>query len=131
MTRPITWWRLYRGKVWHVGWSGDAAACGTEPEGSPEYVGERAPVNARTCGDCISTVRHMYALTAAAEEGDPRRTFDPWAAGEALIAAECGPEVDDVVDAVIHCGDCPHVEHAGPCDDPLGDPCTCFVAAEG
>ena len=89
MSRPVTWWRLWRGKVWHVGWAGDAAAaCGTEPGASAEYVGERAPVNARVCGDCVATVRHLYALVLAAEAGDPRKPFDPWAAGEALIAAE-------------------------------------------
>lgn len=108
MPRPITWWRIYRGKVWHVGWAGDAAACGKEPAGSPEAVGERAPVNARVCPDCVPAVRHLYAVVFAAEQGDPRKPFDPWAAGEALI-------VDDVVDAEIVCGDCGQVDHEGAC----------------
>ena len=72
MARPVTWWRLYRGKVWHVGWAGDAAACGTEPGTAAEYVGERAPVNARVCGDCVATALHLYALAQAAQMGDPR-----------------------------------------------------------
>ncbi len=88
MPRPVQFWRLYRGKVWHLGWAGDAAACGTEPGQSAEYVGERAPVNARVCGDCVSMALHLYALAQAAQMGDPRKTFDPRAAGEALIAAE-------------------------------------------
>ena len=90
MSRPISWYRLYRGKVWHVGWAADAAACGAEPGAWAESVGERAPVNARICGDCVSTVRHLYGLVLAAEAGDPRKPFDPWAHGEALIAAEDG-----------------------------------------
>ena len=129
MARPVTWWRLWRGKVWHVGWAGDAAACGTEPGAWAERVGERAPVNARVCGDCAAAVRHLYGLVLAAEAGDPRKPFDPWLAGEALIAAED----DGVVDAEIHCGDCEHVEHVGLCPgrvegDPLDEPCMCFVA---
>lgn len=72
MARPVTWWRLYRGKVWHVGWAGDAAACGTEPGKAAEYVGERAPVNARVCGDCVSMALHLYALAQAGQMGDPR-----------------------------------------------------------
>ena len=56
MPRPITWWRLYRGKVWHVGWAGDAAACGKEPAGSPEAVGERAPGGSMLVLDALSEV---------------------------------------------------------------------------
>lgn len=128
MPRPVSFYRWYRGKVWHVGFAQDAAACGSERPTDAETVGERAPVNARACGDCAASVRHLYGLVLAAEAGDPRKPLDPWAAGEALIAAE-----DDVVDAEIHCGDCEHVEHVGLCPgrvegDPLDEPCMCFVA---
>ena len=128
MPRPVSFYRWYRGKVWHVGFAQDAAACGSERPTDAETVGERAPVNARACGDCAASVRHLYGLVLAAEAGDPRKPFDPWAAGEALMAAE-----GDVVDAEIHCGDCEHVEHVGLCPgrvegDPLDEPCMCFVA---
>lgn len=120
MSRPISWYRLFRGKVWHVGFAQDAAACGSERPADAETVGERAPVNARVCGDCASAVRHLYGLVLAAEAGDPRKPLDPWAAGEALIAAEdilcvtCGrPDhegrlcaADDLVEWP--CGSCGH-----------------------
>ena len=116
MARPVTWWRLWRGKVWHVGWAGDAAACGTEPGAWAERVGERAPVNARACGDCAASVRHLYGLVLAAEAGDPRKPFDPWAAGEALIATEGGVRAEDgVIDVPIVCGACGQPEHEGTC----------------
>ena len=129
MPRPVSFYRWYRGKVWHVGFAQDAAACGSERPTDAETVGERAPVNARACGDCAASVRHLYGLVLAAEAGDPRKPFDPWAAGEALMAAE-----DDVVDAEIHCGSCDHVEHIGPCTLVEGSritkPCDCYVTGE-
>ena len=111
MARPITWWRLYRGKVWHVGWAGDAAACGTEPGTTAEYVGERAPVNARVCGDCVAMALHLYALAQAAQMGDPR-TPERGLIGVPGVPL---PEVDDgVIDAeIVECCDCDNPEH-GP-----------------
>lgn len=90
MPRPVSWFRWYRGRVWHVGFAQDAAACGSERPADAEMVGERAPVNARVCGDCAAAVRHLYGLVLAAEAGDPRKPFDPWLAGEALVGAEGG-----------------------------------------
>lgn len=130
MSRPVTWWRLYRGKVWHLGWAGDAAACGTEPEGKPEYVGERAPVNARVCGDCVATALHLYAMAQAGQMGDPRsKTVDRWAAGEAILDAE-RPRVGD---DEWPCGNCGHANFDHDCDDgtcvvtkaDTGDQCPC------
>ena len=91
MPRPASWFRWfrwYRGRVWHVGFAQDAAACGSERPADAETVGERPPVNARVCGDCAAAVRHLYGLVLAAEQGDPRKPFDPWLAGEALIGSE-------------------------------------------
>lgn len=131
MARPITWWRLYRGKVWHVGWAGDAAACGTEPGTTAEYVGERAPVNARVCGDCVATALHLYALAQAAQMGDPRTPER----GLIGVPGAPLPEIDDgVVDAEIYCGSCDHVEHIGPCtlveSNRITKPCDCYVTGE-
>ena len=38
MSRPISWYRLFRGKVWHVGFAQDAAACGSERPADAEAV---------------------------------------------------------------------------------------------
>lgn len=90
MARPVSWYRVWRGKVWHVGFADDAlAACGYPRPDSAETVGERAPVNARVCGDCVLTALHLYALAQAGQMGDPRKTFDPCAAaGETILAVE-------------------------------------------
>lgn len=122
MSRPVTWWRLYRGKVWHVGWAGDAAACGTEPGKTAEYVGERAPVNARVCGDCVSMALHLYALAQAGQMGDPRTPER----GLISVPGAPLPEADDgVVDVEIvdECCPCPcdNPEHAGYC-------CDCYLS---
>lgn len=132
MPRPVSWFRWYRGKVWHVGFAQDAAACGSERPADAETVGERAPVNARVCTDCVAGVQHLAAMVNQAQLGDPR-TAGRGPSGEPGAPL---PEIDDVVDAEIHCAYCEHVEHVGLCpgrieDDPLDEPCTCFVAAEG
>ena len=72
MSRPVSWFRLFRGKVWHVGFAQDAAACGSERPADAETVGERAPVNARVCGDCVASALHLYGLAQAAQMADPR-----------------------------------------------------------
>ena len=72
MSRPISFYRWYRGKVWHVGFAQDAAACGSERPADAEAVGERAPANARVCGDCVTASLHLYSLAQSAQMGDPR-----------------------------------------------------------
>ncbi len=72
MPSPVSWFRLYRGKVWHVGFAQDAAACGSERPADAETVGERAPANARVCGDCVTAALHLYSLAQSAQMGDPR-----------------------------------------------------------
>ena len=67
MPRPVSFYRWYRGKVWHVGFAQDAAACGSERPTDAETVGERAPVNARVCDGCVSMALHLYALAQAAQ----------------------------------------------------------------
>ena len=131
MPNPVSWFRWYRGKVWHVGFAQDAAACGSERPVDAEAVGERAPANARVCGDCVTASLHLYSLAQSAQMGDPRKTFDPWAPGEALIASEDAETVDD--DDPVFCIECPHlIDRHGPLgcrehddSDPLDGPCPC------
>lgn len=126
MPRPVSFYRWYRGKVWHVGFAQDAAACGSERPTDAETVGERAPVNARVCGDCVATALHLYALAQAAQMGDPRTPER----GLIGVPGAPLPEADGVVDAEIHCGSCGHPEHDGLClairDEPIGL-CPCGV----
>ena len=72
MPNPVSWFRWYRGRVWHVGFAQDAAACGSERPADAEAVGERAPANARVCGDCVAAALHLYSLAQSAQMGDPR-----------------------------------------------------------
>ena len=72
MPRPAWWYSLFRGKVWHLGWADAAAACGSERPADAETVGERAPINARVCVDCVASALHLYGLAQAAQRGDPR-----------------------------------------------------------
>ena len=72
MPNPVSWFRWYRGRVWHVGFAQDAAACGSERPADAETVGERAPANARVCGDCVAASLHLYSLAQSAQMGDPR-----------------------------------------------------------
>lgn len=129
MPRPVSWFRRFRGKVWHVSFTDDAlATCGKARPADAEYVGERAPVNARVCGDCVSMALHLYALAQAAQMGDPRTPE------RGLIGVPL-PEVGDgVIDAEIYCGSCDHVEHIGPCTLVEGSritkPCDCYVTGE-
>lgn len=115
MSSSVTWFRWYRGRVWHVGFAQDAAACGSERPADAETVGERAPVNARVCGDCVTSALHLHAMAQVGQMGDPRGTYDPWAAGEELLIAQGGVRAaDGVVDAPIvaadewPCGSCGH-----------------------
>lgn len=116
MPRPVSWFRRFRGKVWHVSFTDDAlATCGKARPADAEYVGERAPVNARVCGDCVSTALHLYALAQAGQMGDPRTPER----GLIGVPGAPLPEVDDdgVVDAEIEeCGPCGHPGHICRCD---------------
>ena len=116
MARPASWYRLFRGKVWHLGFADDTlAACGSERPTDAETVGERAPVNARVCGDCVATALHLYALAQAAQMGDPR-TPERGLIGVPGVPL---PEVDDgVIDAeIVECCDCDNPEHKSICCD--------------
>ena len=111
MSRPVSWFRWYRGKVWHVGFADDAlAACGSERPADAEAVGERAPVNARVCGDCVSMTLHLYALAQAGQMGDPRTPE------RGLIGVPGAPLPEAEVDQCI-CGH-PGVDHDGGCEWP-------------
>lgn len=133
MSRPVSWYRRFRGKVWHVGFTDDAlAACGKERPADAETVGERAPVNARVCGDCVAMALHLYALAQAAQMGDPRTPER----GLIGVPGAPLPEIDGVVDAegdLDSCIVCLHPldwHSAQGCRgrdeaDPLDGPCSC------
>lgn len=129
MSRPVSWYRLFRGKVWHAGFAQDAAACGSERPADAETVGERAPVNARVCGDCVASTLHLYALAQSAQMGDPRSGKRP----KDIPAEVTLPKVGD---DEWPCGQCghPNLDHDvddGTCtvqdtdDDLSDDPCSC------
>ena len=110
MPRPISFYRWYRGKVWHVGFSDDAAAaCGKERPADAETVGERAPVNARVCGDCVAMALHLYALAQAGQLGDPRTPER----GLIGVPGAPLPEVDQCI-----CGHPPGDHDGGWCEWP-------------
>jgi len=138
MSRPASFYRWYRGKVWHLGWTDDAAACGSERPQDAETVGERAPINARVCVDCVASALHLYGLAASAQANDPRHVREPI---EALIErsslgtpeakalrASVNPEtVRRIVEAANTlatrdpdewpCGSCGHANVDHDCDD--------------
>ena len=111
MPRPISWYRLFGGKVWHVGFAQDAAACGSERPADAETVGERAPANARVCGDCVTAALHLYSLAQSAQMADPR--CDKGANNIPPIATLL-PKVDD---DEWPCGNCGHPNLDHDCDD--------------
>ena len=73
MPRPVSWWRLYRGKVWHVSLAGDPAGmCGQDAEVHAERTTTYPPVNARICSDCTTAALQLYEITQGAGSADPR-----------------------------------------------------------
>lgn len=125
MSRPVSWYRLFRGKVWHVGFAQDAAACGSERPADAETVGERAPVNARVCGDCVASALHLYSMAEAGRMGDPR-TPKSEPASDGLVHISGGGPVS--ISGVYYtaatrdpdewpCGQCGHPNLDHDCDD--------------
>ena len=110
MPNPVSWFRWYRGRVWHVGFAQDAAACGSERPADAEAVGERAPANARVCGDCVAASLHLYSLAQSAQMGDPRGDRR----ANSIPAIVTLPEVGD---AGWPCGNCGHSSLDHDCDD--------------
>lgn len=87
MSRPISWWRMYRGKVWHVALAGDlVAVCGAMAEDSPEMCEGVPPMNARLCEACGTAVEVLGSVVRAVADSDPRRAVprlvpvepEPW-----------------------------------------------------
>ena len=141
MSAPVSWFRWYRGRVWHVGFAQDAAACGSERPADAETVGERAPANARVCGDCVAASLHLYAMAQAGQMGDPRNatvsfTIEPDLTGFKPAVETARQPVDLVaalqasMDAARHrrglprvgddewpCGNCGHANLDHDCDD--------------
>ena len=112
MSRPISFYRWYRGKVWHVGFAQDAAACGSERPADAETVGGRAPANARVCGDCVTASLHLYSLAQSAQMADPRNRKYP-----APPPAEPTDEELALLGFDWPCGNCGHSSLDHDCDD--------------
>ena len=115
MSRPISWYRLFRGKVWHVGFAQDAAACGSERPADAETVGGRAPANARVCGDCVTASLHLYSLAQSAQMADPRHPRNR--KYPAPPPAEPTDEELALLGLDWPCGNCGHSSLDHDCDD--------------
>lgn len=72
MPRPIEWYQLYRGKVWHL-MVADAALCGN-PWRDPhaERTQGQPPTNAHICMDCHTQATELRIAAELARQGDPR-----------------------------------------------------------
>lgn len=77
MARPIVWFRWYRGKVWHVAFVGDVAACGQDVENYAEQTHTFPPTNARICVDCVAAASGIAVAAQGAADADPRFRADP------------------------------------------------------
>ena len=115
MSRPISWYRLFRGKVWHVGFAQDAAACGSERPADAETVGERAPANARVCADCVTASLHLYSLAQSAQMGDPRHPRNR----KYPVPPPAEPTLEELALLGFDwpCGNCGHSSLDHDCDD--------------
>lgn len=92
MARPVTWFRLYRGRVWHVR-PGDTddfatlAMCG-QPHAAGEELLDRPPLGGKPCPECTQAVEQI-AETA-------RQALHEWARRqEPTLDA---PVPDDVIE---------------------------------
>lgn len=120
MPRPIHWFRLPRGKVWHVSLDDNRSLCGEHREShTAERVGEHPPLNARICPDCVRSTLHLYSVAQAAQMGDPRREDDV-----AYTEPLCGTCSHSLLDHDVDSGRCTVTS-----DDPDVDwaECPCLV----
>lgn len=105
MARPLTWFRLYRGRVWHLRMVGDShALCDAaddieEPAGECERVYGPVPENARLCEACGIASDAIADAIRLAREGDPRRLL-PGVVGD--LAGVSGPALQAAVEAELH-----------------------------
>lgn len=73
MSRPVVWFRLWRGKVWHLRDAIAAAAvCGVSEPDDSEATAQTPPTRARICEACTRAARELYLVAMEASTGDPR-----------------------------------------------------------
>lgn len=84
MNRPIKWYRLYRGKVWHLMHS-DAALCGDLWHPDAERTHGQPPTNARICMDCHAQATELRIAAEQARQGDPRSVARDLEMYEAIV----------------------------------------------
>ena len=105
MTSPLVWFRLYRGKVWHLRLvSALSALCDTQDLPSDradacERVYGPVPENARLCEACGAASDVIADAIRLAREGDPRRLL-PGVVGD--LAGASGPAPQAAVAAELH-----------------------------
>ena len=129
MASHLLWFRLPKGRVWHVACSGALVAlCGQSIPARGERQPKRPPFGARPCPDCYGvTTEAVLALSAATESHSPR-VYAPDLEPDLLVASQEGenPEVELPV-----CEDCGHPfathDSSGVCRDLTenGDDCEC------
>jgi len=92
VSRPITWFRLYRGRVWHARRGTDAfmelALCGVALVDSGEEQAGRPPRGAKPCPECMAVAGSIEEAGLEALAIWRARNYPP-------------PEADDLVDAEI------------------------------
>ena len=105
MASPLIWFRLYRGKVWHLRMVGgshalcDAADAAEGPAAVCERVYGPIPENARLCEACGATSDAIADAIRLAREGDPRRPL-PGVVGD--LVGVSGPALHAAVAAELH-----------------------------
>ena len=107
MARPLIWFRLYRGKVWHLRLvSAMSALCETpdlpyayDHTDACERVYGPVPENARLCEACGAASDAIADAIRLAREGDPRRPL-PGVVGD--LVGPSGPDLQAAVEAELH-----------------------------
>ena len=90
MSRPVVWFRLWRGKVWHLRDAiSPSALCGVGEPDDSEATAQTPPTRARVCEACVRAARELFFAAADGAAGDPREgdVVDC----EIVEDAECGP----------------------------------------
>ena len=117
MARPVTWWfRLYRGRVWHLRLTDAVYALCGQPQAPGEDQPDRPPFGGRPCPYCFQAAGALVESISIALEEYSRRQ-----------SAETSPS-EPV------CQRCDHLISAHNDDDgcqgsdDLGDACECHQA---
>lgn len=100
--RLLLWYRLYRGKVWHLRMVSDTfALCGQVDEPGSERVHGPVPENARLCEACGAASDLIAEAIDTARQGDPRRLL-PGVVGDLVGVGAAA--LQRAVDAELHDG---------------------------